>query len=96
MKALSLLILSVLSVIGMVIAQEKTLLVETASFKTFPQSAGVAETTDPDVSAAFLTCLIEEDDISFYISLSASDLQRLLGDIQFVSHRQAREVQKME
>lgn len=73
----------------MVIAQEKTLRVQTASFQAFPKSAEVAETTDPDVSAAFLTCTIEEDEISFYISLSEPDLQRLLGDIQFVSRRQS-------
>ena len=85
MKATSLVIFSLVSVIGGVIAQEKTLRVVNASFRASPMPRRAAATSDPVIDSAILDCMIEEDDISFKLGFGPSELERLLRDIQFVS-----------
>ena len=82
MKAIPLIIFSLLSVINGVIAQDKTLRVVNAAFRARPLSS---EDTNPEVDSAVLDCTIEEDDVSFKLSLRSPDLQRLYNEILFVS-----------
>ena len=85
MKATSLAIFSLLSVISGVIAQEKTLRLNNASFRAMPRTPEAATTSDPEVNFAVLDCTIEEDDISFRLMYNAEELQQLLADTEVVS-----------